>query len=194
MDGVTAVDGVMMADGVMVDMSLLAVRVMAVDGVVDMAAADSLIQGTVADTIAADPSGHRISPTQSCNVNSMPTPLLALRDSSFPMADCSPCGKSVLTYVALDEDRRRTPHLRALRHSYCRKSQVGLARRARAGGLLFRSATCGRRKGRMQHGLWHLQRQEELSAPVWRSASYTTIETALERFRLRTPASKIGIR
>ena len=34
----------------------------------------------------------------------MSTPLLALRDSSFPMADCTPCGKSVLTYVALDDD------------------------------------------------------------------------------------------
>ena len=34
----------------------------------------------------------------------MPTPLLALRDSSFPMADCAPCGKSVLTYVALDDN------------------------------------------------------------------------------------------
>src|SRR5258708_36116000 len=34
----------------------------------------------------------------------MPTPLLALRDSSFPMADCASCGKAVLTYVALDDD------------------------------------------------------------------------------------------
>ncbi len=34
----------------------------------------------------------------------MSTPLLALRDSSFPMADCARCGKSVLTYVALDDD------------------------------------------------------------------------------------------
>ena len=34
----------------------------------------------------------------------MPTPLLALRDASFPMADCVPCGKSVLTYVGLDDD------------------------------------------------------------------------------------------
>ena len=30
-------------------------------------------------------------------------------------------------------------------------------------------------------------------APVWRSASYTTIDTALERLRLRTPGSKIGM-
>ena len=34
----------------------------------------------------------------------MPTPLLALRDASFPMAECAVCGKSVLTYVALDDD------------------------------------------------------------------------------------------
>jgi hypothetical protein len=34
----------------------------------------------------------------------MPTPLLALRDASFPMADCASCGKTVLTYVALNDD------------------------------------------------------------------------------------------
>jgi hypothetical protein len=33
----------------------------------------------------------------------MPTPLLALRDASFPMADCAACAKPVLTYVALDD-------------------------------------------------------------------------------------------
>ena len=36
----------------------------------------------------------------------MPTPLSTLRDSSFPMADCAPCEKSVLTYVMLDESGR----------------------------------------------------------------------------------------
>jgi hypothetical protein len=34
----------------------------------------------------------------------MPTPLLALRDTSFPMADCAACAKSVLTYVTLDDE------------------------------------------------------------------------------------------
>jgi hypothetical protein len=33
----------------------------------------------------------------------MPTPLPAPRDASFPMADCAACGKTVLTYVALDD-------------------------------------------------------------------------------------------
>ena len=33
----------------------------------------------------------------------MPTPLLALRDASFPMADCAACGKPVLTYLTLDD-------------------------------------------------------------------------------------------
>ena len=33
----------------------------------------------------------------------MPTPLSALRDASFPIADCAACGKAVLTYVALDD-------------------------------------------------------------------------------------------
>src|SRR5215469_9192683 len=46
----------------------------------------------------------------------------------------------------------------------------------------------------MQLRMRQLRRQEELSAPVCRNASYTTIDTALERLRLRTPASKIGIR
>ena len=34
----------------------------------------------------------------------MPTPLLTLRDSSFPMAECVACAKSVLTYVTLDDE------------------------------------------------------------------------------------------
>ena len=51
MDGVTAVDGIMMADGVMADMSLLAVGVMAVDGVGGHGGQRiMLIQGTVGRT------------------------------------------------------------------------------------------------------------------------------------------------
>ena len=34
----------------------------------------------------------------------MPTPLLTLRDSSFPMGECVACAKSVLTYVTLDDE------------------------------------------------------------------------------------------
>jgi hypothetical protein len=34
----------------------------------------------------------------------MPFPLPAPKDASFPMADCSACGKPVLTYVGLGED------------------------------------------------------------------------------------------
>jgi hypothetical protein len=73
-------DGIMVVDGVMTDMSLLAVTV---DGnmVADLATpADSVMTGMLAadtpshirDTAdrltAADPSGHRISPAQSCSV------------------------------------------------------------------------------------------------------------------------------
>jgi hypothetical protein len=79
MDGIMMVDGAMVVDGVMTDMSLLAVTV---DG--NMAGlatlADSVMRGMLvadmtsrirdtADRLtAADPSGHRISPAQSCSV------------------------------------------------------------------------------------------------------------------------------
>jgi hypothetical protein len=106
------IDGVMAADGVTMDTTLLVVMadgVMVADLVTvadskGMVVAGSRIQDMAAEAIAADPNGHRISLAQSCKVDSMPTPLLALRDSSFPMADCAPCGKSVLTYVALDDN------------------------------------------------------------------------------------------
>ncbi len=110
------------------------------------------------------------------------------------MADCSPCGKSVLTYVALDDDgaeRRICVHCDTPIAENLKWVSPGELEQA---GYYFGPPPAGGREGRMQHRLRQLQRQEELSAPVWRSASYTTIETALERFRLRTPASKIGIR
>ena len=34
----------------------------------------------------------------------MPTLTPTPRDASFPMSDCAPCAKPVLTYVALDDD------------------------------------------------------------------------------------------
>jgi hypothetical protein len=80
MDGIMMVDGAMVVDGVMTDMSLLVVTV---DG--NMAAGLATLAGSVmrgmlvadmtsrirdaADRLtAADPSGHRISPAQSCSV------------------------------------------------------------------------------------------------------------------------------
>src|SRR5262249_44609356 len=39
-----------------------------------------------------------------------------------------------------------------------------------------------------------LRAWSQLAIPVCRKASYTTIDTALARFRLRTPASRIGMR
>ena len=111
------------------------------------------------------------------------------------MADCAPCGKSVLTYVALDDDngaeRRVCVHCDTPIAENLKWVSPGELEQA---GYYFGPPPAEGEKGRMQHRLRQLQRQEVLSAPVWRSASYTTIETAFERFRLRTPASKIGIR
>ncbi len=84
-DGLTATaGGVMVADGVMSTLAVMVAdgaahtvadgavmvvdmrMVVAVMMVVDMR--PTLIQDMVADTIAADPNGHRISPAQSCSV------------------------------------------------------------------------------------------------------------------------------
>ena len=112
------------------------------------------------------------------------------------MADCADCGKSVLTYVALDDagaERRVCVHCDTPLVEQLKWVSPGELEQA---GYYFGPppAEVGRRKGRMQHRLRYLRRQEALIAPVWRNASYTTIDTAFERFRLRTPASKIGMR
>lgn len=63
------VDGVM-RDGAIADGAVADGAVDMVDGVVDTAVdIRSRTQDTVADTIAADPTGHRITPAQSCSVN-----------------------------------------------------------------------------------------------------------------------------
>ena len=109
------------------------------------------------------------------------------------MADCAVCGKSVLTYVALDDDgaERRvcvhcdTPIAENLKW-------VSPGELEQAGYFSARLPPRERRADAAPAAAVAASRS--LSAPVWRSASYTTIDTALERFRLRTPGSKIGMR
>ncbi len=111
------------------------------------------------------------------------------------MADCAVCGKSVLTYVALDDDdgveRRICVHCDTPIAENLKWVSPGELEQA---GYYFGPPPAEGEKTGCSTRLRQLRRQEVLSAPVWRSASYTTIDTALERFRLRTPASKIGMR
>jgi hypothetical protein len=71
MDGVMNTKAGRMADGVMrggimADGAALAMAAGVMAAAVDVR---SRIQDTAADTIAADPTGHRIAPAQSCSVN-----------------------------------------------------------------------------------------------------------------------------